>query len=470
MDQDETDTNTETSKPKDRIEKVILPNGNEVVVAGIAKHTTSLGEVKSVMDSLEECVKSKGKENVVFLGEGSAVSAGVSKESVEIAIFGGDQQAMARKARELDVSAVDTWDMSFGEQIGSAKEQYGAENALLWMLSQSSIHLRDQGKQVNIENILSMLDQFGVSKDKIASSLGDPAVAQALESNEDGDRFLQEQTGFTFEEVNTEQEKYKQLSQVAYPFNTEDDLSRLPEGLKEAGKVAGGLSLERDKYFAKKVDQYSQQGKTVFVSCGGAHTDNFLDILHKEKNNNMDIETKEKQEKPTVFYHASQNRSITELSPRAESVRSEEEGPVVFGAKDKEFATMFMVPSDDRWTMKSRFNGTYVQIISDRERFQEADKGGAIYHLPPESFENDPTKGVKGNVEWTSKIAVKPASVEYYDSGLQAMLDAVVQVYFVDQETFQRYKDMEKKEEIIEDLKKRQSENQTRNIGVKRFA
>lgn len=282
MDQDEIDTNAEANKPKDRIEKVILPNGNEVIVAGIAKHTTSLGEVKNVMDSLEECVKSKGKENVVFLGEGSAVSAGVSKESVEIAIFGGDQQAMARKAKELEVSAVDTWDMSFEEQIGSAKEQYGAENALLWMLSQSSIHLRDQGKQVNIENVLSMLNQFGVSKDKIASSLGDPVVAHALESNEDGDRFLQEQTGFSLEEVNTDIEKYKQLSQIAYPFNSEEDLSRLPEGLKEAGKVAGGLSQERDKYFAKKVDQYSQQGKTVFVSCGAAHADSFLDILRKQ--------------------------------------------------------------------------------------------------------------------------------------------------------------------------------------------
>lgn len=48
MDQDEKDTSTEASKPKDRIEKVILPNGNEVIVAGIAKHTTSLGEVKNV--------------------------------------------------------------------------------------------------------------------------------------------------------------------------------------------------------------------------------------------------------------------------------------------------------------------------------------------------------------------------------------------------------------------------------------
>lgn len=281
MDQDEMLNTTETNKPKDRIEKINLPNGNEVIVAGIAKHTTSLAEVKNVMDSLEECVKSKGKENVVFLGEGSAVSGGISKESVEVAIFGGDQQAMARKAKELEVSAVDSWDMSFEEQIGSAKELFGAENTLLWMLSQSSIHLRDQGKPINIENVLSMLDLFGVSKDKIASSLRDPNVAQALESNEAGDQFLQEHSGFSFQEVNTDQDKYKQLSQVAYPFNTEDNLSRLPDGLREAGKVAAGLSEERDKYFAKKVDQYAQQGKTIFVSCGGAHTDNFLDILQK---------------------------------------------------------------------------------------------------------------------------------------------------------------------------------------------
>lgn len=283
MDQEEMDTNVEANESKDRIEKVILSNGGEVIVAGIARHTTSLDEVRNVMDSLEECVKTKGKENVIFLGEGSAVSAGITKESVEVAIFGGDQQAMARKAKELGVSAVDTWDMSFEEQIRSATELFGAENALLWMLSQSSIHLRDQGKSINIENVLAMLDQFGVSKDKIASLLGNSNVYQALDSNEAGDQFLQEQTGFLLQEVNTNEEKYKQLSQVAYPFNTEEDLNRLPEGLKKAGKVAGGLSQERDKHFAKKVDQYSQQGKTVFVSCGGVHNDNFLDILRKSE-------------------------------------------------------------------------------------------------------------------------------------------------------------------------------------------
>ncbi len=283
MDQEEMDTNFEANESKDRIEKVILSNGSEVIVAGIARHTTRLDEVRNVMDSLEECVKTKGKENVVFLGEGSAVSAGVTKESVKIAIFGGDQQAMARKAKELEVSAVDTWDMSLEEQLRSAKELFGAENALLWMLSQSSIHLRGQGKSINIENVLSMLDQFGVSKDKITLLLGDPNVSQALDSNEAGDRFLQEQTGFSLQEVNTDEEKYKRLSQVAYPFNTAEDINRLPEGLKKAGKVAGGLSRERDEHFAKKVDQYSQQGKTVFVSCGGAHTDNFLDILRKSE-------------------------------------------------------------------------------------------------------------------------------------------------------------------------------------------
>jgi len=281
MDQSEIDKNIEANKPKDRIEKVILPNGSEVIVAGIAKHTTNISEVKNVMDSLEECVVSKGKDNVVFLGEGSAVTAGITRESVEIAIFGGDQQAMARKAIELEVSAVDTWDMSFEEQIESAKDLYGVENTLLWILSQSSIHLRDQGKQMNIKNVLFVMDQFGVSKDKIATSLGDPNTAQVLESNEAGDLFLQEHTGFSLQDVNTDIEKFNQLSQVAYPFNTEEDINRLPYGLKQAGKVASGLSQERDRFFAKKVDQYSQGGKTVFVSCGGAHVDSFVKILNQ---------------------------------------------------------------------------------------------------------------------------------------------------------------------------------------------
>jgi len=63
-------------------------------------------------------------------------------------------------------------------------------------------------------------------------------------------------------------------------------------------------------------------------------------------------ETKERQitpeiGKPSVLYHASQNRNVELFEPRAKSYRDRKEGPVVFGTPELPFATMFIVDSDD---------------------------------------------------------------------------------------------------------------------------
>lgn len=138
--------------------------------------------------------------------------------------------------------------------------------------------------------------------------------------------------------------------------------------------------------------------------------------------------------KPPTLYHASENRKIELLEPREESVRDKNEGPVVFATSDKAEASKFLVPSDDTWTRKMRFGDVHVHIIADKKRYKEADKGGTIYHLKPDTFENDLTKGTR--TEWISKVPVKPYEKEEYSSGLQAQLDNGVQVYFVDWETF----------------------------------
>ena len=141
--------------------------------------------------------------------------------------------------------------------------------------------------------------------------------------------------------------------------------------------------------------------------------------------------------KPKVLYHASSNRNLEVLEPRAESVRDESEGPVVFASPDKAGVTKFLVPSNDSWTRKMRFGDVHIHIISDREKYEEADKGGAIYHLSSDTFELDETRS-GGKQEWTSRKSVKPANKEVYDSGLQAQLDNGVQVFFVDKDAFER--------------------------------
>lgn len=141
--------------------------------------------------------------------------------------------------------------------------------------------------------------------------------------------------------------------------------------------------------------------------------------------------------KPSHLYHASPNRNITAFEPRMESVRDPIEGPVVFATPDKAYASMFLVESDDSWTIKGKYGREqpWVAIISDEPRFRAADRGGALYELPTKSFHSDPQRNM-ADIEWTSKENIVPVNKEDFDSALEAMETAGVEVYFVDKTTF----------------------------------
>jgi hypothetical protein len=170
--------------------------------------------------------------------------------------------------------------------------------------------------------------------------------------------------------------------------------------------------------------------------------------------------------KPKALFHAYTSRNLEILKPKAESVRDSDEGPVVFATPDKALASIFLVPTDDTWTRSGLFGDIHYFICSDREKFEIFDKGGAIYSLPTETFENDLNKGL-GKKEWTSKKQVVPIEKEIYQSGLEAMLEMGVQVFFVGKETFEKVKESEDfGNSIIRNL---DSENEKRGISAIRI-
>lgn len=172
---------------------------------------------------------------------------------------------------------------------------------------------------------------------------------------------------------------------------------------------------------------------------------------------NRERELRTEQEKPKVLYHASASTEIDEFEPRAESYRDPDEGPVVFGTPDKAYASMFIVPVDDRWAQIATLEGVNCIVISDRERFERLDKGGAIYSLPSDNFMSDTEKD-KPKQEWVSNTKVSPSDKVLYKSGLDAMIKNGVQVYFVDRDTFDQIK--KAKDLGIKILNSIQSENQ----------
>lgn len=121
-----------------------------------------------------------------------------------------------------------------------------------------------------------------------------------------------------------------------------------------------------------------------------------------------------------------------------------------------------MIGVDDSWGNSGMHNGIPYMIISDRERFEDLDRGGAIYHLPGETFSTDPSRGL-GEIEWTSPESVEPAHREDHDSALEAMLNHGVQVYFVDRETYEAY--CAAPDQSLPLLRSLESENQRQGVN-----
>lgn len=201
--------------------------------------------------------------------------------------------------------------------------------------------------------------------------------------------------------------------------------------------------------------------------------DEFEVNMNKSETMVLEQEVNREVLKPAMLYHASPNRDIQQFEPRTETQRDPLEGPVVFATPSKEIATQFLVPTDDSWARGGVFHvgevyspeQVYFFAIGDRNRFMSTDHGGAVYELPVESFTTDPEKGL-GDLEWVSTQSVQPIGKLEYESGLEAMVDAGVQVYFLSKEDYQTYCETPGEQKAAF-LDAHQSENQQRGVNVR---
>lgn len=137
------------------------------------------------------------------------------------------------------------------------------------------------------------------------------------------------------------------------------------------------------------------------------------------------------EKEPKYLYHASQNKEVEEFEPKKRGVRDPSEGPVIFASQDKAYTSMFIVKCDNAWTIKGQRDNDYFIAIADREKFEEADKGGAIYTLNSKGFITEPEQEGLRSKEWVSRKNVRPVSKEIYNSGLEAMKSSGVKVFFI---------------------------------------
>lgn len=182
-----------------------------------------------------------------------------------------------------------------------------------------------------------------------------------------------------------------------------------------------------------------------------------MSINNQEKN-------PEEKEKPPFLYHGSRHGALEELEPMAKSIRDKDEGPVVFATPDLALATIFMTGEGKA---SGKFGDvSYVVINCSRDEFIKNDNGGHIYVLSSDTFQSDPNKGL-GIYEWISNEKVKPLKKIEYPSTLDAMIDNNVQVYFVDEKTYEKIESSD--DHGLSILLSLESENQKRGINVREF-
>lgn len=162
-----------------------------------------------------------------------------------------------------------------------------------------------------------------------------------------------------------------------------------------------------------------------------------------------------------VLYHGSTNSNIKVFEPRNNHIRDTEEGPVVFATPSLKLASCYLFSWDDSWVHQSiSWKGgniadyQVIMVISDKKRFDNADKGGAVYILPSQGFIFEERKGL-GIYEWTNKSSVTPTIKIDFPSALVAMETLGVKVYFVEQEQFQHYLSLpgDKQEQFLFNLR-----------------
>ena len=136
-----------------------------------------------------------------------------------------------------------------------------------------------------------------------------------------------------------------------------------------------------------------------------------------------------------LLYHASANKDLRLIEPKKTLSRDVCIGDYVFATSNKRLAAMYLATRGKPILLNVRSTAPRVIICTNTEEYIEYDKGGAIYTIPASSFRRTPQEGLEDS-ELVSEVAVKPISKKVYETSLEAMQEAGVEVYFVSREQF----------------------------------
>ena len=132
-------------------------------------------------------------------------------------------------------------------------------------------------------------------------------------------------------------------------------------------------------------------------------------------------------DKPEVLYRGSPRKDATLFIPKEKVGTGITKRLVVSSSANMAEATKFLVPVEQFPCLFGIFGEVQYFLCGNEGIFRKIDNGGAVYSLPGNTFYYDFEART-----WVSAVPVKPISHEVFSSGLNAMVDSGVQVYFLD--------------------------------------
>lgn len=137
------------------------------------------------------------------------------------------------------------------------------------------------------------------------------------------------------------------------------------------------------------------------------------------------------------LYHASPIKNLKILEPKRTISKDKYIGNFVFATRYKKLALMYMLPKGFPVLMNIKSSKPYVVMCGNTKDIIKKDKGGALYVLSTEPFSITPQSGLS-NYEMVSKKSVSPLSETDYESAIKALDEEDVEIYFVDNNTFEK--------------------------------
>lgn len=152
-----------------------------------------------------------------------------------------------------------------------------------------------------------------------------------------------------------------------------------------------------------------------------------------------------------ILYHASPIKDLKVIEPKRTLSKNVDIGNFVFATSDNRLAAMYLATKGNAILLNVNSQLPRIIILNSPENYLRNDTGGAIYKVYDENFVKTPQDGLEDS-ELVCDSRVIPIDKTGYNTSLDAMKEAGIEVYFVNQTQFDDIVNTKKEEHILQNI------------------